>query len=157
MASRAVWGLARNGGERRAAPGRNRSRAREQPPSVRAMQWALVFGFGGLGAVIRVAIGAAIGARAFPWATLLVNFAGCLAIGVLHEWLTARAGLSPLWRPALVGGLLGGFTTFSAFGLETWQLLQSERALAALLYALASLGLGVAAVAAGISLARHAA
>ncbi|MBM4383418.1 MAG: fluoride efflux transporter CrcB [Deltaproteobacteria bacterium] len=120
------------------------------------MQWALVFGFGGLGAVMRVAIGAAIGARAFPWATLLVNFAGCLAIGVLHEWLAARAAAPPLWRPALIGGLLGGFTTFSAFGLETWQLLQSGRPAAAVLYVLASSVLGVAAVAAGIAITRHA-
>jgi CrcB protein len=121
------------------------------------MQWALVFGFGGLGAVMRVAIGAALGPRAFPWATLLVNFAGCLAIGALHEWLSAHVALSPLWRPALIGGLLGGFTTFSAFGLETWQLLQSGRAAAAVLYVLASVALGSAGVAAGIVLARHAA
>lgn len=121
------------------------------------MQWWLVFGFGGIGAMMRVAIGAALPIRAFPWATLLVNFAGCLAIGALHEGLSARTALSPLWRPALIGGLLGGFTTFSAFGLETWQLLQSGRTTAALLYALGSVVLGVAAVAAGIALARAAA
>lgn len=120
------------------------------------MQWLLVFGFGGAGAVLRVGLAAAIGQRAFPWATLLVNLLGCLAIGVLHEWLAWRAGLSPLWRPALIGGLLGGFTTFSAFGLETWALLQSGRAGAAVLYALGSLALGVAGVAAGIALARTA-
>jgi CrcB protein len=120
------------------------------------MQWLLVFGLGGVGAVMRVAIGAAVGLRTFPWATLAVNFAGCLAIGALHELLSARAGLSPLWRPALIGGLLGGFTTFSAFGLETWQLLQSGRTAAALLYALGSLALGVAAVVAGIALVRNA-
>lgn len=121
------------------------------------MQWLLVFGFGGLGAVMRVAIGVAVGTRAFPWATLCVNVAGCLAIGVLHEVLSARAGASPLWRPALIGGLLGGFTTFSAFGLETWALLQSGRAGAAVSYALASVVLGVAAVVAGSVLVRHAA
>jgi CrcB protein len=121
------------------------------------MQWLLVFGLGGVGAVLRVALGAALGLRMFPWATLAVNFAGCLAIGVLHEWLSSRIALSPLWRPALIGGLLGGFTTFSAFGLETWQLLQSGRVSAALLYALGSVVLGVAAVAAGIALVRSAA
>ncbi len=119
------------------------------------MQWLLVFGLGGVGAVMRVAIGSAVGLRAFPWATLAVNFAGCLAIGALHEWLSTRAGLSPLWRPALIGGLLGGFTTFSAFGLETWQLLQSGRAGAAVLYALGSVALGVAAVVGGIALVRQ--
>jgi CrcB protein len=121
------------------------------------MQWLLVFGFGGVGAVMRVAIGVALPFRELPWATLLVNFAGCLAIGALHEWLTAHVALSPLWRPALLGGLLGGFTTFSAFGLETWQLLQSGRTGAAVLYALGSVVLGVAAAAAGIALARSAA
>ena len=86
-----------------------------------------------------------------------MNFAGCLAIGVLHEWLAARVAPSPLLRPALAFGLLGGFTTFSAFGLEAWQLLQSGRAAAAVMYALASVLHGVAAVAAGAALARHAA
>ena len=121
------------------------------------MQWLLAFGFGGIGALMRVALGAAIGARAFPWATLAVNLAGCLAIGVLHEWLSARAALSPLWRPALIGGLLGGFTTFSAFGLETFALLQSGRVAAAVLYALGSVALGVGGVGVGIALARGAA
>jgi CrcB protein len=121
------------------------------------MQWLLVFGLGGVGAVMRVAIGAALGLRTFPWATLAVNFAGCLAIGALHEWLSSHTALSPLWRPALIGGLLGGFTTFSAFGLETWQLLQSGRVDAAVVYALGSVVLGTAAVAAGIALARSAA
>ena len=120
------------------------------------MQWLLVFGFGGVGAVLRVALGAAIGPRGFPWATLLINLMGCLAIGALHEWLSLRASLSPLWRPALMGGLLGGFTTFSAFGLETWALLQSGRAGAAVLYAFGSVALGVLGVAAGIALARAA-
>ncbi|HEY8122819.1 MAG TPA: CrcB family protein [Myxococcota bacterium] len=120
------------------------------------MQWLLVFCFGGVGALSRVAIGAALGLRTFPWATLAVNFAGCLAIGALHEFLSVRVALSPLWRPALIGGLLGGFTTFSAFGLETWQLLQSGRTAAALLYALGSVVLGIAAVAVGIALARSA-
>ena len=121
------------------------------------MQWLLVLGFGGVGAVMRVAIAAALGPRSFPWATLLVNLAGCLAIGAVHEWLATRAALSPLWRPALLGGLLGGFTTFSAFGLETWTLLQSGRVGAAVLYALGSVALGVLGVALGLALARAAA
>ena len=125
--------------------------------TLRAMQWLLVFGCGGVGAVLRVAIGAAVGLRAFPWATLLVNFAGCLAIGVLYEVFESRPPLVNPWRVALVGGFLGGFTTFSAFGLETWLLLQSGRAGAAVVYALGSLMLGVAAVPAGIALARAAA
>ena len=121
------------------------------------MQWALVFVFGGLGALARVGIAALLPARPLPWATLLVNVAGCLAIGALFAGFEERWPLPAHWRLALTGGFLGGFTTFSAFGLETWQLLQSGRASAALLYALGSVVLGVAAVAAGIALARSAA
>jgi CrcB protein len=120
------------------------------------LHWLLVFGLGGLGAVLRVGIGTAVGTRAFPWATLLVNLLGCLAIGALYEWLAARHGLAVLWRPALLGGLLGGFTTFSAFGLETWAMLQSGRTAAAVLYALTSVGLGVLGVAAGVAIVRPA-
>jgi CrcB protein len=120
------------------------------------LHWLLVFALGGVGALLRVGIGTAIGPRSFPWATLLVNLLGCLAIGALFEWLAARHGLADLWRPALLGGLLGGFTTFSAFGLETWSMLQSGRAAAAVLYALGSVALGVLGVAAGVWLARPA-
>lgn len=120
------------------------------------MQWALVFAFGGLGALARVGIAAFFPVRALPWGTLLVNVAGCLAIGALYQVFESRPPLAGLWRVALVGGFIGGFTTFSAFGLETWQLLQSGRVVAALLYALGSVALGIAAVAAGIALARSA-
>jgi len=120
------------------------------------MKWLLVFGFGGVGSVLRVAIALALPFRVFPWATLGVNFAGCLAIGVLYEVFETHPPLVNPWRIALVGGLLGGFTTFSAFGLETWLLLQSGRALAAVFYALGSVALGVLGVAAGIALARGA-
>lgn len=121
------------------------------------MRWLLVFGFGGIGALARVAISALFPVGALPWGTLLVNLAGCLAIGVLYQFFESHPPLVAPWRVALVGGLLGGFTTFSAFGLETWQLLQSGRAGAAVLYALGSVALGIAAVAAGIALARGAA
>jgi CrcB protein len=120
------------------------------------LHWFLVFALGGAGAVLRVGIGTAIGMRAFPWATLLVNLVGCLAIGGLYEWLAERHALAHLWRPVLLGGLLGGFTTFSAFGLETWIMLQSGRAGAAVLYALASVGLGVLGVAVGVAIVRPA-
>ena len=120
------------------------------------MQWALVFVFGGLGAMARVGVAHFFPVRALPWGTLLVNIAGCLAIGALYHYFESRPPLVGPWRVALIGGFLGGFTTFSALGLETWQLLQSGRALTALLYALGSVVLGVAAVAAGIALARSA-
>lgn len=55
----------------------------------------------------------------FPWGTLAVNLAGCLAIGVVMGLVRERQLLSPEARTVLVVGFLGGFTTFSAFGYET--------------------------------------
>ena len=78
---------------------------------------------------------------AFPWGTLGVNILGSAAIGV-----AAGLGLQGEARLLLVTGLLGGFTTFSAFSLETGVLFERAWWLAAL-YVLASVGLGLAAFA----------
>ncbi len=78
---------------------------------------------------------------AFPWGTLAVNVIGSAAIG-----LAGGAGLAGEWRLLLVTGVLGGFTTFSAFSLETGLLFERAWWLAAL-YVLASLVLGLAAFA----------
>jgi len=119
------------------------------------MKWVLVFAMGGLGALLRVAASGLFPVRALPWGTLAVNALGCLAIGVLFEVFEER---SPHWplelRVAVVGGLLGGFTTFSAFGLETWGLASEGQWGLAALYALGSLVIGIAAVGAGIVVAR---
>jgi CrcB protein len=63
--------------------------------------------------------------------------------------------VSPGLRLFLVTGLLGGFTTFSAFGMETWQLVEDGRGLAALANAAGSLAAGLAAVAAGVAITRQ--
>ena len=70
----------------------------------------------GLGGWIHQATG-----PAFPWGTLAVNVIGCAAIGALAAW-APRLGVSEPWRIALQVGVLGGFTTFSSFGLETFRL-----------------------------------
>ena len=68
----------------------------------------------------------------FPWGTLAVNLLGCLAIGALVQLAEARGAFSAETRLFLATGLLGGFTTFSAFGNETLNLLRdAERGLAA--------------------------
>jgi CrcB protein len=85
----------------------------------------------------------------FPWGTLAVNVLGSLAIGVL-----GGVGVQGEMRLLLVTGLLGGFTTFSAFSLETGALAERSPGLAAL-YVAASLGLGLAAFALGWGLARR--
>ena len=120
------------------------------------MKWLAVFLLGGLGALCRVAFSGLFPVRALPWATLTVNLVGCLAIGVLFVVVEEHRGLPTPWRMALVGGFLGGFTTFSAFGLETWELVQEGRALAAAFYAGSSVLLGGLGVAVGVAVARAA-
>ena len=119
------------------------------------MKWLFVFAMGGAGALARVALAGAFPVRALPWGTLLVNVAGCLAIGILFTVFEEQRVLPAEWRVALVGGFLGGFTTFSAFGLELFTLVQADEWATAAVYALASVVLGLLAVAVG-SLGTHA-
>ncbi len=122
------------------------------------MRWVWIFVGGGLGSVGRVALGQWIAARAgtgFPWHTLTANVLGCFTIGVVAAWLAARG--APRGAHAfLVAGVLGGFTTFSSFGLETYHLLEAARPAAAAANAAASLVLCLLAVSLGFALARAA-
>jgi CrcB protein len=120
------------------------------------VQWCWLFVGGGLGAVARFGLGALVLARTgegFPWGTLVVNWSGCLAIGVLAAWLAATPH-PPALRLFLVTGVLGGFTTFSAFGLETVELVASGASAQALLYVAGSVLGGLAAVALGLGAGR---
>ena len=121
------------------------------------MKWVWLLAGGGLGAVLRFAVALWVDERsgvAFPWGTLAVNVAGCFGIGVIATLADEHAIVSPGLRLFLVTGLLGGFTTFSAFGMETWQLVEDGRTLAAFANAAGSLGAGLAAVIAGVALTR---
>lgn len=93
----------------------------------------------------------------FPWGTLIVNLAGGLAMGLLAGWLAARASGDDALRYLLGVGVLGGFTTFSAFSLETANMLQRGEHGVALLYILASVAGSILALFAGLQLARVAA
>ena len=113
-------------------------------------QIALV-GFGGLlGSVGRYLLSLLVtqwsGAARFPYATLVVNVIGCLAIGVVGGLATRADVLSPTLRLFLISGLLGGFTTFSAFGYETFLLGKDSLGAMALMNIAAQLVLGVGAV-----------
>ena len=91
---------------------------------------------------------------AFPWATLLVNVAGSLAMGLLAGWL-ARAGSAGEPMRLLLGvGVLGGFTTFSAFSLELMLLIERGQAAQALAYALVSVLAGLTALYIGLIVMR---
>jgi CrcB protein len=112
---------------------------------------------GALGAVARYGIGGWVqrsAGLAFPWGTLTVNAVGCLLIGFLMVWLRVTSGTADA-RAFLITGVLGGFTTFSAFGWETVALAQEGAWGRALLYALGSVLLGVATVVLGITVAER--
>lgn len=116
-------------------------------------------GLGGLvGSSLRFLVGMWVvnltGAGAFPWGTLLVNVAGCLAIGLLGGIGELRGGLTPELRVFLIAGVLGGFTTFSAFAYETLALVQAAQAAKALLNVVAQTGLGFTAAWIGYAGAR---
>ncbi len=111
----------------------------------------LIVGTGGFaGAVARYLAGGWIlhqtAAAKFPWSTLAVNVLGCLVMGVLSGLATRLEWFTPQLRLLLLTGVLGGFTTFSAFGLETVCLLRRGEVFPAAAYMLASVVLCVAAV-----------
>lgn len=89
----------------------------------------------------------------FPLGTLLGNVLGCLLIGFLNAAFTGPLLIREEYRIALTVGLLGGFTTFSAFGWETFALANDGQGLRALFNLLLSVTLGLAAVWAGYRLA----
>jgi CrcB protein len=97
---------------------------------------------------------AMFGLRRFPVATFFVNLTGSFAIGFLVELFDERVAVAPELRAALVVGVLGGYTTFSSFSLETLNLLRDGAWGQALVYPLASVMLGLLAVWAGVQLAR---
>ncbi|MEM7411473.1 MAG: fluoride efflux transporter CrcB [Myxococcota bacterium] len=122
------------------------------------MRWWLVFAGGGLGALARYALALWVEGKTgpgFPWGTFSVNVLGCFAIGVAATLADEHAWLSPSARLLLVTGILGGFTTFSTFGYETWQLASEGAAAAALGNVLASVGAGLVAVVLGIVVTRQ--
>ena len=126
----------------------------------------LVFVGGGLGAVARYVLVRAAETGlgpSFPYGVLIANVVGSFAMGIAAGWLVHRGGgLGPFLdleghdaaRLALATGLLGGFTTFSAFSLDAVRLWQSGAQSAAFLYVGMSVVLAVAALLAGLALAR---
>lgn len=105
---------------------------------------------GALGSVLRYALGLRfpILPGQWPWATFGINTLGCLLIGMLWAYVERSSTLSPVVRPLLMVGVLGGFTTFSTFGLESLLIWRNGQPTLAVAYMVASMigGLLLAAV-----------
>ncbi|WP_454849560.1 fluoride efflux transporter CrcB [Rhizobium binxianense] len=121
------------------------------------IQALLVAAGGAIGSVLRYYVGQwslRLMGPSFPWGTLTVNVVGCFVIGVFSELLMRRFNASVDLRLLLVTGFLGGFTTFSAFSLDAITLFERGETLAGSIYIAASIGLSMAAVAAGLAVMR---
>jgi CrcB protein len=109
--------------------------------------------------IVGVALGGALGASArygldrlierrstavFPWSTFTINVTGCFLMGIVTAALVDRHHLPPWIRVGLVVGVIGGYTTFSTFVQETWDIGDIHHAGIALAYVVASVGVGLA-------------
>ncbi|HJW81730.1 MAG TPA: fluoride efflux transporter CrcB [Acidiferrobacterales bacterium] len=113
---------------------------------------------GAVGSVLRYGLSTWVHAllgRGFPYGTLAVNVLGCLAMGVLFVLLVERMGESAVWRAGLLIGVLGGFTTFSTFSIETFNLIEQGAMARAAGNMAVSLVLCVGATWLGVILARQ--
>jgi CrcB protein len=121
--------------------------------------FVFVFLGGGLGAALRHGVNLAsarLFGAAFPWHTFIENVTGSLLMGMLAGYVAFKGGeASQSWRLFLTTGILGGYTTFSAFSLDAVLLYERGEMVQTVLYVLASVGLAIAGLAAGLALVRH--
>lgn len=113
---------------------------------------------GSIGAVLRYSASlgvASIMGRGFPYGTLFVNVVGSLLIGLLSVMMLERFNVGPEWRAAIFVGVLGSFTTFSTFSLETLNLIEQGELIAAITNVLLSIVVCLIAVWLGVVLGRQ--
>ena len=121
------------------------------------MNYFLVFLGGGLGAAARHGVNVIslrLFGTGFPLGTLLINIVGCLAMGLFVEYFALRSGVSPSTRLFVTTGVIGGFTTFSAFALEAALLHHRGQLGLAAIYVAASVLLSIGALFGGMALIR---
>ncbi|GJE54858.1 fluoride efflux transporter CrcB [Methylobacterium thuringiense] len=122
------------------------------------MGFLIVFLGAGIGGAFRHGVNLAalrlLGSGTFPYGTLGINVLGSFLMGLVAEYFALRSGLPQQWRLFLTTGILGGFTTFSAFSLETALLYERGELGAAVAYVLASVILSVAALFAALAILR---
>ena len=116
------------------------------------LKYLLIAAGGSLGSILRFWLHTAVqraSGSLFPWGTLAVNLLGCLLIGGFAALFVAHANIREEYRLGITIGVLGGFTTFSTFGFESFKLIEQGKLGLALLNMFASCGLGLLAVAVG--------
>ncbi|HLS98601.1 MAG: fluoride efflux transporter CrcB [Porticoccaceae bacterium] len=121
------------------------------------IHWLAVAAGGALGALARYGVNGLLFplfGHKFPLGTLVINVAGSLAMGVCYVLIIERGLLDPEWRNFLMVGVLGAFTTFSAFSLDAAALWQNGHLLLACGYVLASVALSLGALVLAIHLTR---
>ncbi len=122
------------------------------------MSYLIVFLGAGIGGTMRHGINLAV-TRAFgthfPLGIMVINVAGCLAMGLIAGWFALRGQAGQEWRLFLTTGILGGFTTFSAFSLDAAVLWERGELGLATLYVGGSVALSLAAVFAGLWVMRQ--
>ena len=120
------------------------------------MRILLIAMFGAAGTLARYGLQGLVQLRAgstFPYGTLIVNLTGCFFLGLIGQFTLNRLVISPDWRVAIAVGFFGGYTTFSTFEYESYDLLSRELRLAAAAYIGLSVFLGLVAVQLGVMLA----
>jgi CrcB protein len=121
------------------------------------MGYLIVFLGGGVGAAIRhgmnIGVARALG-TAFPYGTLIINITGSLVMGLIAGYFALKGDASQNWRLFLTTGILGGYTTFSAFSLDAALLYERGEAGAAAIYVLSSVVLSIAGLFAGLAIVR---
>jgi len=121
------------------------------------LAYLIVFLGAGIGGALRHGVNLAAArfiGTSFPYGTLTVNVVGSLAMALIAEFFALRSGLSQEWRLFLTTGLLGGFTTFSTFSLDTMMLWERGEVLTAVFYVALSLVVSLAAFFFGLWLVR---
>ena len=122
------------------------------------MSYILVFIGGGLGATLRHLVNllcARCMGTGFPWGTFIINITGSTVMGLIAGYLAFKGEASQPWRLFLMTGILGGYTTFSAFSLDTALLYERGELGLAALYVAGSVVLSIAGLFAGLAIIRH--
>jgi fluoride exporter len=123
-----------------------------------AMSYLLVFFGGGLGATLRHLINVTCArcmGTGFPWGTFIINITGSTVMGLIAGYLAFKGEASQPWRLFLMTGILGGYTTFSAYSLDAALLYERGALGLAALYVIGSVVLSIAGLFAGLALVRH--